>query len=277
MYFTVAGHCLPDTRGVQIKEGKLVRRIALLVLPVSMVLWLAALSYAESPEHEPTSSLRIAMGDMKTEERPARERDRPPRTANAKPAPQAPIVWTPPVNGAPRVRVAGGVRGTTALPTPTALVPEYVGLTTQRAPSFFWHIDAGIPEGTRLFFTLVEEEAGLPLIEVELDPPAVPGIQRVRLLEHGMELAPGITYAWSIALVPDMKHRSADLVTTGYVERVTRANPSSLDAQHFAAEGLWYDALEVLSDAVEDRPETDTSRSQRRSLLRQAGLGMTIE
>lgn len=252
-------------------------RIARLLVCVSLALSLNGLAFAQTRESLQARPLQLAMGEVELDDHRAPGLKQPPRSENAKPDAAAPIVWTPPVDGAPRVRVAGGVRGTTALPTPTALVPEHVGLTTRGAPSFFWHIDAGIPEGTRLFFTLVEEEEGLPLVEVELAPPADSGIQRVRLSDHAIELGAGTTYAWSIALVPDMQHRSADVVAIGYVERVPGPGPGSLDAQRFAAEGLWYDALEVLSDAVDESPGTDAPRSLRRSLLRQAGLWVGVE
>ena len=252
-------------------------RFLRLLVPVSLVLSLGTFAVAQDRGSQQPRAIRLAMGDVESQGQRNAGLDRPPPSVTAKPRPEAPIVWTPPVDGAPRVRVAGGVRGTTALPTPTALVPEHVALTTRGAPSFFWHIDAGIPEGTRLFFTLVEEEEGLPLVETELAPPQAPGIQRVRLSDHAIELGAETTYVWSIALVPDMQHRSADVVASGYVKRISPTPRGTGNARRFAAEGLWYDALELLSDAVDQSPDSQAPRSLRRSLLRQAGLRLAAE
>ncbi|NRA07765.1 MAG: DUF928 domain-containing protein [Myxococcales bacterium] len=247
-------------------------RIARLAAPVVFVLALSAPGFCQGLDPSPMRPLRVAMGDMEREDAHASDQENSQRAANVRAENEAPIVWTPPVDGSPRVRVAGGVRGATALPTPMALVPEHVALTTRHAPSLFWHIDAGVPEGTRLFFTLVEEEEGLPLVEVELAPPAKAGIQRVLLADHSIELDSEITYQWSISLVPDIQHRSADVVATGYIQRVAQPEAGYPSAQAYAAAGLWYDALETLSDAVDASPEADGPRAQRRSLLRQAGL-----
>ena len=248
-------------------------QVSRLLVTVLLALCMSGLASAqEAVSSHAGQAVQIAMGDLESDAPRRANLDRPAPRVDGKPRNEAPIVWTPPVDGAPRVRVAGGVRGTTALPTPTALVPEHVALTTRRAPSFFWHIDAEVPEGTRLFFTLVEEEEGLPLVESELSPPRAPGIQRVRLSDHAIELGSETTYVWSIALVPDMQHRSADLVASGYVKWVPPSTSPGGDAQRFAAEGLWYDALEVLSDAVEEDPAAQAPRQLRRSLLQQAGL-----
>ena len=249
-----------------------------LVVPAVLVFVISGLAFAQDRTSSHAGhAVQIAMGDVDSEEPSGANLDRSNPRIRVKPRAEVPIVWTPPVDGAPRVRVAGGVRGTTALPTPTALVPEHVALTTRGTPSFFWHIDAEVPEGTRLFFTLVEEEEGLPLVETELAPPPAPGIQRVRLSDHAIELGSETTYVWSIALVPDMQHRSADLVASGYVKRVSDSPLAGANAQRFAAEGLWYDALEILSDAVDESPEKQAARRLRRSLLRQAGLRLGAE
>ena len=252
-------------------------RTARVAVPIAFILALSVPGFCEGLDASRARPLRVAMGDLDREEPGIANPENSQRAANTRADNETPIVWTPPVDGAPRVRVAGGVRGTTALPTPMALVPEHVALTTRHAPSLFWHIDAGVPEGTRLFFTLVEETEGLPLVEAELARPAKAGIQRVLLADYSIELDPEVTYQWSISLVPDIEHRSADVVATGYIQRVARPEPGYSDAQAYAAAGIWYDALEALSDAVDASPEADAPRAQRRSLLTQAGLRLGAE
>ena len=103
-------------------------------------------------------------------------------------------------------------------------------------------------------------------------PPSSAGVQRVSLEEHGVELANEQSYTWSISLVSDMNERSRDIVTMGAIQRREWPQDRLRDAAHFAEFGFWYDALEVLSDAVEARPSEVGPRAQRLSLLEQAHL-----
>ena len=189
----------------------------------------------------------------------------------------APIIWKPPVDGAPAQRVAGGVRGNVALPRPTALVPEQLGLTSRAAPSLFWHLDGAPPEGVRLFFTLAELQGGKPVKEMELQAPSGVGIQRLRLTEHDIELTSNRPYTWTIALVSDMNDRSRDIVTRGSIERRPWPPGWTQDAAHFAAFGYWYDALETLSNRLAAQPDDAIARAQRRSLLEQAQLQIATD
>ena len=178
-----------------------------------------------------------------------------------------PIVWKPKVTGAPSGRVGGAVRGSSDLATPLALAPAAPGLTVRGVPSLFWHIDGAAPEGVKVFFTLIDERGETPLVETELKPPIRAGIQRIRLSSYGVELKVGETYTWSIALVPDMDNRARDRVS-----QVPDDGKVPLEARTLAAEGLWYDALELLSDAVDANPGNSEALATRRSLLAQAGI-----
>lgn len=191
------------------------------------------------------------------------------------------VVYRPPRRGAPRTNVgAGGVRGARALPQLLALAPDHVGLTTRATPSLFWYVDAlpegGLAEGgLDVVFTLNREDRIEPLVEATLAPPGAPGIQRVRLADHGVKLAPDVDYEWSIALVGQDEPRPQLVVSVGYLRRVER--PADLpgaapDAAAYARAGLWYDALTALGDAIERHPGDATLRSQRSSLLSQARL-----
>ncbi len=182
------------------------------------------------------------------------------------------IVWKPRVVGAPAERVGGAVRGSRARATPMALVPNHLGLTSKSAPSLFWHLDAAAPDGVEIVFTLVDEEGEVPLVEAGLKPPMRAGVQRVRLADYGVELEPGQAYTWSVALVPDMEDRSQDRISLGLLQRTEMSGKLPSNADEFAARGLWYDALEALSDAVDAEPENLNAQARRRSLLTQAGL-----
>lgn len=195
--------------------------------------------------------------------------------------PEAAIpVYRPPRRGAPRAKVGGGLRGARALPAPRALAPAHVAQTVTAQPSLFWYIDSVPSEDCDLIFTLIDEESIDPVLEVELDLPQRAGIQRVRLADHGVSLAPGAEYEWSIALVVDREHRAKDVVSAGYIRRVSQ--PAELElrppcVETYADLGLWYDAVESVSDSIAAAPGDLVLRQQRSSLLRQAGLYVAIE
>jgi len=186
------------------------------------------------------------------------------------------IVYKPPPRGAPRARVGGGVRGARALPTPLALVPEHVALTSQPSPSFYWHIDGAPDDGVRVFFTLIEDGGRKPLVEKELPRPQRAGIQRIRLRDYGVQLRPGVIYQWSVALVPDPSRRSHDLVALGYVERLSASSIDAGDARAQAEAGLWYDTIETLSDESAAGPKKEWATQKRDQLFRQVGLDAAV-
>lgn len=191
-------------------------------------------------------------------------------------------VYHPPLRGAPRDRVSSGPRAGRALPTPLALSPDHLAHTASPDPSLFWHIDEVPPAHVKIVFTLIHEDGIEPLIETPLARVRQAGIQRIRLAELGVRLDPDAEYEWSVALVPDSTQRSRDVVTTGYILRV--APPAELDGEPsfasvntYASLGLWYDALEAASNAVDAAPAESGRRSQRDALLRQAGLERALD
>ena len=195
---------------------------------------------------------------------------------------QLPVLYQPPRRGAPaRDRVGAGItRGATAQPTPLALAPDHVGLTVSASPCLFWHIDAPPGEGVALIFAITNDTSIAPLAEVGLDAPSGAGIQRLRLADHGIELAPETEYMWSIALVADADNRSEDAVSTGFIRRVARPEAlaaESRDGVDFAQAGIWYDALEALSDDVDEHPDDRKARFLRSALLRQVKLDAAVE
>jgi len=189
---------------------------------------------------------------------------------------QSTIVYQPPRRGSPeRGKVGGGVRGgSKALATPLALVPGHLAYTVNASPSIFWHVDGPV-EGARVFFSIVDEDDldGLD-IELELEPPSRAGIHRVRLSDLGITLNDDTEYHWFVSVVPDMESRDRDRISDGYVSRIDEPLLAGQErvASTFAELGLWYDALESLSDAIDSDPGDLELRVQRNSLLMQAGL-----
>ena len=194
-------------------------------------------------------------------------------------APPFPL-FIPPQVGRPTTRlVGGGSRGTESIIELSALTPEQAGLTVQEQPSLFWYLSETTTYDLELIVSV--DRAPQPLLVTRLRPPARPGIQRVRLTDYHVRLEPGVTYRWFVALIPDLEHRSKDIIAGGGVERIplsdalrTRLGQAEAErAPHLYAEaGLWYDALATLSDLIEAAPADLELRQQRAALLKQVGL-----
>ena len=82
-----------------------------------------------------------------------------------------------------------------------------------------------------------------------------------------------------MAIVPDAENRSKDVIAKGVIKRIS--SPGDLDkkvenasdtekAAIYAEAGIWYDALEAISNAIDAHPDDASLREQRASLL-QAG------
>jgi hypothetical protein len=210
----------------------------------------------------------------------------PPERSDAKRAvssnPPAAPIYKPPARGKPRARIGGGVRGTRSnWPALYALVPEHTGRTVSAQPSLFWYVNAPVPEGAPLVFTLFDETTVEPLIEAELPRPERAGIQHVDLARHGVALEPDVEYEWTVALVVNPEHRSSDIVAAGWIDRIGGAPglppaDGEADARIYAEQGLWYDALAAASAAIEADPTDPALRASRDALLRQVGLDVAV-
>ena len=195
----------------------------------------------------------------------------------------APVRFRPKIaktSGESSVRVTGGSRGTgDAAVTLDVLAPDEVGETTLEQPSLFWFQSK--PAQTRFELTLLQENKAKPIVQVSIDRASKAGIQRLKLSDHGAKLAPGVEYQWVVALVNDPDNRSKDLVASGVIKRiepsadlknkVSKAAPGSL-AAIYADAGIWYDALSVLSDQIDAKPDDKSLRQTRADLLKQVGL-----
>jgi hypothetical protein len=209
----------------------------------------------------------------------------PPAAAPADAAPAvglgAPIYQLPQV-GKPRERIGGGRRGIAQEePEILALVPEHVGLTVNPQPALYWYLSGSARGSARFELTLIDEDSIDPLIDVGLAGPVEPGLQRIDLAAYGVELAVGREYQWFVSLSPDAEHRSKDLVSSGWIERVER--PADLAARlagagpeqalsAYGEAGLWYDALAASTELAARHPEQPRYRRQLAQLLDQVGL-----
>jgi hypothetical protein len=192
-------------------------------------------------------------------------------------------VYKPPMRGAPGGRVGGGTRGTGREAfVLSVLAPAHTGLTTSEQPELFWYISSSSSYPVEL--TVVDPQKADPLLELRIEPPVAAGFHKVRLADHGVRLAPGVSYNWYVAVVPDAGRRSKDILAGGSIERVSP--PDGLKAKIaqaqksdvpsvYAEAGLWYDAVAALGELIDRAPTDRGLLDQRSALLRQVGLPET--
>jgi hypothetical protein len=190
-------------------------------------------------------------------------------------------VYKPPLRGTPGGRVGGGMRGTQGrdIFVLSVLTPEHTGRTTKEQPCLFWFISS--PTALPVDLTIVDPNAVEPVVQTRLAAPIKHGVHRVRLADYGVRLSRGIAYQWSVTVVPDAGRRSRDILSSGMIERVdadekltqklSAAGKEDRGAV-YAQEGIWYDALEAISDWVDAAPDDPTPRRNRAALLMQARL-----
>lgn len=192
-------------------------------------------------------------------------------------------VFVPPNRGTPVARVGGAARGMGRLPGIEALVPLESGLTLKPRPVLYWYLS----ESTKLpvNFTLIDLDVEAPLVDVTLAGPFEKGVQEIRLEEHAARLSQGKLYQWFVAIVPDPNDRSSDRLAGGGIElvetklwlqdRLQAASPAEVPAI-LAGAGVWYDALQVLSDRIDASPEDPEPLAQRTALFEQVGLQAVV-
>jgi hypothetical protein len=211
--------------------------------------------------------------------------DKPEKALTA--AASTPVVYKPPLRGAPGGRVGGGTRGGDARSNGadravfmlSVLAPDHTGLTISEQPSLYWYISSASRSPVEV--TVVDPRETQPLLRVRLSSPLQAGVHRIRFADHGIRLEPDITYRWYVAVVPDANRRAKDFLTGGAIQRV--ASPEELQARLatagatetpsiYAEAGLWYDALAAVSALIDDAPDDSSPRRMRAALLEQVGL-----
>jgi hypothetical protein len=220
-------------------------------------------------------SVAAGAADEKTSDATPQVSSAPPASVRA-----ARPVYQPPKLGKPARTVGGGSRGSKdKVPALFVVAPEHVGQTASARPSLFYFIDRVPDPSIRVEFTLLDEESVEPLVETVLPTPKRAGVHRIRLADHGVKLAAGIEYEWSVSLVLDPNERSKDIVATSWIDRIpesgelkSRLASEGATAAVFAEEGLWYDAIGALSDEIDRDPADVQLAEQRADLLRQVGL-----
>lgn len=238
------------------------------------------------------------------------------------------LLYVPPSRGAVRHTAGAGTRSMpprtgassgapSAIPAPRArvrvLAPrDHVGLTGRASPTLYWHLTAETT--TKVELTVVDDDAVEPVVQLSLPGPVSGGLHALDLAALGVELVPGKTYRWFVALVHDPHRRSKDELAEGAILRTgssqtgaesgsdsdseagsgtrsaspPRSAPSARDvpalatpreeALRAAEQGRFYDALAALSSAIDAAPpDAAALRADRAALLVQASVGVEID
>ena len=128
---------------------------------------------------------------------------------------------------------------------------------------------------------MIEPKNPKPLLKMAVDKLDQAGIHRISLARQKVSLKPGVAYKWSIALVPDPANRSQDVIASGSIQRIepapalttALASAKGMEiAAAYAQNGVWYDALEAVSNEIDAAPKSKDLHAQRAALLDQAGL-----
>jgi hypothetical protein len=193
------------------------------------------------------------------------------------------LVFHPPSDASSEVlpiRVGGGSRGgSNDGLSLEVLVPDQVALTTQAQPSLYWYQSK--VARTQCEVTVTEPKNPKPLLILKSSQPTPAGIHAIRLTKFKVKLKTGVTYRWSVAIVVDPQNRSEDIVADGVVKRIDPSPdlasqlagaPDPDKPGLYAENGIWYDALQSISDQIDKAPQDASLHQQRAGLLEQVGL-----
>lgn len=161
---------------------------------------------------------------------------------------------------------------------PIFLVPkDHAGHTTSSRPKFYWYMaDPGSVE-----FSLKKVETEEPLFTNQLTIPKA-GIFKAVIPPNQSELSVGQDYFWSVSVNCQTNQGVKKVTVQAVIKRLAPTVKLTRDlkgatsprdrARVYAQEGFWYDALAILFDASNLRPNQPSIRQDLFSLLDQVGL-----
>jgi hypothetical protein len=163
-----------------------------------------------------------------------------------------------------------------ALLVPIALLPSSnIGRAIAERPTFYIYLPA--TSSREIFFSI--QTAGSQF-QVYLPISGQGGIVSITLPREAPALEVGKTYRWFVApIAPGGQLRPDNFSLTGWVKRVNTPpiteNISAIQrATVYAANGIWYDTLDVLGGSRLKNTNDPELVKEWRSLLEQVGLGM---
>ncbi len=186
-------------------------------------------------------------------------------------APQATPVYVPPRRGAPKDVAAAATRG--PRPQLKLLAPDHPGLTVAAQPTLY--IYARGAGSIQVQIRRTAESGQAPFLSKRIEVRDQPEIRALSLAELGAALDVGKEYRVTIMSYDRAGNvRGSD---SALIERIaapveltvmTQNQPPLAQANAFASAGVWFDALDAISRAID---ADATSRRGRAALLDQIG------
>jgi len=203
---------------------------------------------------------------------------------NAGDSSQMPL-YKPPLRGAPTGRMSGGTRGAGGkTPIFAFLAPRHTGLTFSEQPTIYWFSSEATKSPVDLTILMGKEMK--PILKFRIAEETRAGFHPIHLADHDIRLQSGVVYQCFVSMVTDPKHPSKDIISGGAIERI--AYPKNFQKKlketdikrvpHlYAAEGIWFDAMNALCGRIDAAPQDSLLHQQRISLLRQGDLTETAD
>jgi len=204
--------------------------------------------------------------------------------------PQSQIVFNappPPNQGTPSGRAQGGAsRGPCQdYEDLAALVPTIEGIvwgkTTQAAPSLWFYLPHPLTAETPIEFAL-QDAADNYVYQTSLTAPETsPGLIRFQVEPEAQPLQPDQLYTWTLIVYCDPAQPTRSVFVTGTLQQAPPdsalqaqlATAGALEqAQLYAANGIWHDALNILAEQYQVQPSDGQIATIWTDLLQQAGL-----
>ena len=141
----------------------------------------------------------------------------------------------------------------------TVLAPlSYTGQTASNHPTFLWFV--ADTQSYPLEFRLYQHTNGKRRLLQKVTMQSHPGLMQFSLPTHQPDLAPGQTYSWQVILSCNPNHPSGDSVAGATLQvvplssslrsQLTTAKSAIEQANLYAQNGLWYDAISALHNSA---------------------------
>jgi hypothetical protein len=202
--------------------------------------------------------------------------------------------FTPPANlSRPGNREGAATRGACKVETSatepdlTTLVPvTNIGLTTANRPTFYWYLPANNYQAME--FTLFQSRPDGGQVEIYSQKLPLAGRPRLDSLTLDGKVPPlmeGVDYRWTVSLIcnPADPDPSQIRFVEGWVQRVpmpealakqlSKATPVEA-YELLAANGLWYDALNVLVNLRQQQPNDTKTATLWTELMTSDSVGL---
>jgi len=161
---------------------------------------------------------------------------------------------------------------------------DHVPLTTSGRPTFLWYVSKVPP--MPMYFTLVKENKPGSILNKEIKV-IRPGIAKLELPSEMPELEVGKEYRWTISLVCNQKHPSANVYAYSWIQRVPETpeilhkmkvvSGSDARALIYAKSGIWYDSISTSYRALLADPNNQQTKVHFSQLLDEVGLSTVAD